>query len=146
MFIDNVINSNAIPALQAAMGFAAQRQKILAHNIANLSTPDFRPRDVSVTGFQRALGEAVDARREKYGGVRGALEMRRTREVGLDEDGYVRLTPRLSSGNILFHDRNNRDLERSMQAMTENAGAFRIAANLMRKQYQSLHSAIAERV
>lgn len=146
MFIDNVVNSGAIPALGAAMSFAAQRQKIIAHNIANMTTPDFRPLDVSVTGFQRALGEAVDARRERYGGARGPLELRGTREFRLDKNGFIRLTPRTSSGNILFHDRNNRDLERTMQALAENAGAFRVAADLLRNRYRQLHSAIAEQV
>jgi flagellar basal-body rod protein FlgB len=56
------------------------------------------------------------------------------------------LVPRTPSRNILFHDRNNRDLERTMQALAENTGAFRVSIDLLRSRYQAIHAAIGERV
>ena len=56
MFLDDVVNSGAIPALEMTMRFAGRRQALLAHNIANLDTPNFQPKDVSPRWFQRMLG------------------------------------------------------------------------------------------
>lgn len=69
-----------------------------------------------------------------------------TREIEIGRDGSLRLNPRTSSGNILFHDRNNRDLERTMQSLVENASAFRVATDLLRNRTTALRDAMAERV
>lgn len=146
MFLDDVVNSGAIPALEMTMRFAGRRQALLAHNIANLDTPNFQPRDVSPRGFQRMLGEAIDRRRARTGGERGRLEWRQTREIRLDARGGMQLRPETPSPGILFHDRNNRDLERMMQDLAENVAVFRIATDLLRNQYSKIHDAIGERV
>ncbi|MEO0511697.1 MAG: hypothetical protein AAF108_02220 [Planctomycetota bacterium] len=150
MLIDGVTNAGAVPTLAASVQFAARRQELLANNIANLSTPDFRPMDVDPRGFQKVLREAVEERRSggSAGRVRpggGDLGWQETREVTRDASGRLRLTPRTPSGNVLFHDRNNRDLERTMQALAENAAAFRLATGLLRNRVQQMRNAIAER-
>lgn len=142
MFIDGLLNSGAIPSLERSVQFAARRQEIIAHNIANLSTPNFQPMDVSVGGFQKALGEAVDRRRQQMGG-RGPLRLESTREVSVTGRG-LELTPQQPSGNVLFHDRNNRDLERTMQDMVENLTAFRVASDLLKGRMDLLNSAIRD--
>src|SRR5688572_8611870 len=128
--IDGLVNSGAMPTLEAAVRFAAGRQTLLAHNIANIDTPDFRPVDVSTAGFRRALGKAIDARRAA-GTVSAELALEDTREVRMRRDGSLELTPRTAAGGVLFHDRNNRDLERMMQDLAENVGAFRVASDLL---------------
>ena len=47
---------------------------------------------------------------------------------------------------MLFHDRNNRDLDRLMQDLAENQMAHGFAITMLRRQFESLRSAIAERV
>jgi flagellar basal-body rod protein FlgB len=146
MILDDVVNSGAIPTLELAMRFAGRRQTILAHNIANLDTPNFQPRDVSTSDFQKLLGEAIDRRREKTGGERGPLEWQETREIRQGPGGSLRLNPRTPSSGILFHDRNNRDLERMMQDLAENVGVFRVTTDLLRSQFSQIKDAIGERV
>lgn len=148
MFIDEVTSSGAMPALEMTMRFAASRQRLLAHNVANIDTPNYRPMDVSTGGFQKALGEAVNRRRQATGGGHGMLEWKDTSEVeaaGASGSGGLRLTPRTPSGNILFHDRNNRDLEKTMQDVVENVTVFRTAVDLMRGKSEILRLAITER-
>lgn len=145
MLIDQVLNSDALPSLERTVQFAARRQELIAHNIANLSTPNFQPKDVSVGGFQKSLGEAIDRRRQRFGGMRGPLEFKGNREVEVAGQG-LRLKPGQSTGNILFHDRNNRDLERTMQAMVENLTVFRAATDLMKSRLDLLNTAIRERI
>lgn len=129
------------------MRFAAGRQKLLAHNIANLTTPNYQTQDVSTDGFQRTLSEAVDRRRAQNGGNFGDLRMTGNREIEQDRaTGRLTLRPQAGSGNILSHDRNDRDLERSMQALVENATYFRAATDFMRQQKNQLMTAITERV
>lgn len=148
--IDGVINDGATPVLEAMVRFAGARQRLIAHNVANLSTPDFRQLEVSPTEFQRALAQAVDRRRGV--GRQGALEMRDTEQVRHGPNGEITLNPRTAwgagegaSGNILFHDRNNRDLERLMQANAENVAAFRMATDLLRSRTEIMRAAISER-
>jgi len=142
--IRGVTEAGAIPSLETAIRFAARRQGLIAHNIANISTPDFRPLDVSVRGFQGALGEAIDRRRRESGGMSGPLEIKSGGEIRHDERGNLRLEPRTPMRNVLFHDRNNRDVERLMQSLAENAGAFRVATELLRSHKQTITSAIRE--
>ena len=144
MFPGDVTNSGAIPALEALAQFSAQRHRIIAGTIANFYTPDYRPRDVSTGAFQQALGEAIDRRRDRPGPA-GPLPLRSTREVEVGPRGRLTLRPATSSSNVLFHDRNNRDLERTMQALAENVGVFRLATDLLRSRHESLRLAISER-
>jgi flagellar basal-body rod protein FlgB len=146
VFIGDVLNSGAIPSLEATLRFAGERHRLIAHNIANLNTPAFQSKDVSPAGFQRALREAVERRRERQGGTEGEFEPIETREISQAADGRLTLTPTTPSGNILFHDRNNRDLERLMQDHAENAGVYRLSADFLRSRYTQLREALAERV
>jgi len=146
VFIDQLTNADAIPVLERMAQFAARRQDLLAHNIANLSTPNFIPQDVSTEAFQESLKDAVDRRRAEGEGVRGDLPLASTREVTVERDGGMTLNPSTPGDNILFHDRNNRDLERMMQDLVENITAFRVAGDLLRNRIALMQSAIAERV
>jgi flagellar basal-body rod protein FlgB len=141
--IEHVTDSGALPTLASTIRFAAQRQGLLAHNIANISTPNFQQRDVSPAVFQRVMGEALDRRRRGGGG----LAPRSTREIEFGGDGSVRLHPLQGHRQgVLAHDRNNRDLERLMQDLTENLGAYRVASELLRTVAGTLGVAISERV
>ena len=144
MLIDGLSNAGAIPALELAMRYAARRQDLIAHNIANLDTPEFIAKDVRPAEFQRVLGEAIDRRRAARGA--GELEWDETREMRTGPDGGLSLEPRTPAGGVLFHDRGSRDLERMMQDLAENAGMFRVASEMLRGRVGSLRNAIAERV
>lgn len=144
MFINDITNSGSAPALEMAMAFAAQRHQLIAGNIANFETPDYRPLDVSVDGFRKVLGDAVESRRAQGSGD-GSLQWRATRELTQGPDGKLRLIARTPGNGVLFHDRNNRDLERTMQDLVENAGAFRVASDLLRARSDLMRAAIAQR-
>ena len=95
--------------------------------------------------FPQVLRGAIETRRARTGHERGELPGMVSKQIGLGSDGELRLTPRTPSGNILFHDRNNRDLERLMQDNAENVAAFRLSSELLRSRFEMLRSAIAER-
>lgn len=145
--ISDVTTAGAMPTLEAMFRFAGARQQLIANNVANIDTPNYRHRDVDPRAFQAQLAEAVQARRGRTGGTHGALAWESTRHVErLGPDGSLRLHPREGSGNVLFHDRNDRDLERTMQDLVENAGVYRVAADLLRKQMTQIRGALRERL
>jgi flagellar basal-body rod protein FlgB len=141
-----ILNSGAIPALEASLRFAGARHRLIAHNIANLDTPGFIQKDVPPAAFQKALSEAIDRRRQRLGGMAGDLELNGGRDFAPGQGGALTLHPQAPIGGILFHDRNNRDLERLMQDHAENAAVYRMSAELLRSRYQMLREAISERV
>lgn len=136
-------SSGTMQVLETSLRFAAQRQRLIAHNIANVTTPHFQVRDVSVEGFREALARAVEDRRRAGG---GPLELKGSGEVVRRADGGLELRPRSGRGGVLFHDRNNRDLERLMQDLAENAAAFRVSLELLRSRVDVLRTAISQRV
>lgn len=143
--IDGLTNAGAIPVLQRLLEFAGQRHRVIVNNIANLDTPGFRPVDVSVRAFQEQLGEAVDARRARHGLAGGRLNLEDSPQVEFNRIG-VTLHPEPIGANILFHDGNDRDLERTMQALAENFMTFRLAADLLRSRFDLINTAIRERI
>lgn len=144
MSIERLSSGGAVPALEMMLRFAGQRQRVIASNIANVSTPDYRPMDLSVEGFQKNLREAIERRRASGG--QGGLDWQETDELKRGVRGELQVVPSTPSTNILFHDRNNRDLERLMQAQAENTMAYRVAVDLLRGRFEMLRAAIAERV
>lgn len=146
--MSDITSSGALPALEMTIRFAGQRQRIIAHNIANLTTPDFRPADVSPQAFQSALSEAIDDRRARTAG-QGELHLPQTREIRQrmsPSGGQLVLRPRTPASGVLAHDRNNADLERLMQDLAENTAVFRTAVDLLRSRGELIKGAIAQRV
>lgn len=142
--IEQVTNADALPVLERLMQFTARRHGLIANNIANLDTPGFQPRDVPLERFQQLLGEAVDTRRAQTGGS-GRLVIEGSPDVEMTEHGML-LRPEALHENVMFHDENDRDHERIMQDMVENFTMFRTAAQLLRKQFDLINTAIRERV
>jgi flagellar basal-body rod protein FlgB len=145
VFIGDLVSSDAMPSLEATLRFAGARQRLLAHNIANWTTPDFRPMDVSPINFQKQLSKAIDQRREETGGQSGELRLDSNREVAVGEDGEMQLSQRTAASGILAQDRNNTDLERLMQDQAENIAVFRIATEFLRNRMQQIRDAIGGR-
>lgn len=144
MLLGDLFNSGAMQTLELTAKFAGARQRQVMANIANIDTPNYIQRDLSPVRFEGALRRAVEERR-KRGGDTGPLRIGSTKEMTTNARGEVVFTPTTASGNILAHDRNDRDVERLMQANAENAGVFRVAVDLLRSRYELIRTAVAER-
>ena len=117
------------------------RNRVTSMNIANIETPGYRPTDVSPQAFQAALRDAIDDGRREKG---GALVFDDSAPIAFTEEGTV-LKPEVLAENIMFHDGNDRSMERIMQKLTENVYTFRMASQMLRNQFESLNMAIRER-
>ncbi|MCA9275505.1 MAG: hypothetical protein KDA29_05725 [Phycisphaerales bacterium] len=143
--ITDLATAGAMPALEKMFLFAGQRQRLIAQNIANIDTPNYQGVDADPKAFQRALGKAIERRRDTNGGFAGELDLSGSSEVRM-VGGQMVLEPKTPIDGVLFQDRNQRDLERLMQDMVENATMFRVAGELMRKNQGLIRGAIAQRV
>lgn len=154
-FISGMFENGSLQATERLVEFTGKRQKVLANNIANLSTPYFKPRDMDPREFQSVLQDAIDRRRSRPNGginpLMGRLQMRSTANLRYRRDHHtaghtLSLDPRPTArnDNILFHDQNNRDVERLMQSLAENAMAHNAGIELLRNQFGMLRMAIQE--
>jgi flagellar basal-body rod protein FlgB len=139
--IDGMLGGSSLPALERSLQYMSARQKLLADNLANIETPNYRPKDVSPAAFQGALREALE--RDRVDG-QGSLQFDDAAPVTFGEDG-ARLKPEVLAENIMFHDGNDRSLERLMQKVQENVYSFRMASQMIRNQFELLKTAIRER-
>ncbi|MAE61545.1 MAG: hypothetical protein CMJ49_09340 [Planctomycetaceae bacterium] len=143
--ITGLFDNGAMPALERLVQFTGQRHKLLVHNIANVSTPYFQQRDLSIDSFRSVLAKAIDDRQQRTGGPNGPLEMRDTRQLHFGDD-FTETRPRPIAPNIMFHDRNNRSLEHLMQGLAENTMTHRAALDILKNELDLLNIAIRERV
>lgn len=58
----DLANTPFFGMLRARLDQLSERQRLISENIANASTPGYRPRDVDTAGFERAMASAVNAR------------------------------------------------------------------------------------
>ena len=143
--IKGMFDYGSMPALERMVEFTGVRQQLIAHNIANLSTPYFKPTDLDPAQFQSQLRDAMDKRSRKPNAMRRDLELGNSSQVRVSR-GKLQYRPGQKNENILFHDKNNRDVERTMQDLVENALAHRTSVELLKSQFDLLRTAIRERV
>ena len=58
----DLANSPFFSLLRARLDHLSERQRLIAENIANASTPGYRPRDVDTAGFERLLASSAGGR------------------------------------------------------------------------------------
>ncbi len=134
-----------MPVLEQVMAFTEARHEVLANNISNIDTVGYKMQDLPVEEFLAALDEAI-ADRDR-GGASRLLRMQSTRNLHWDESGRLQAEPvEIQNNNILFHDDNNRFVEKQMSAMAKNALLHNVSAELLRSQYELLQTALRERL
>lgn len=132
MFLQRLLESGNAPMLEQVAKFTQQRHRLLAENIVNVDTPNYIQRDLSVDKFQAML--------------RRRLEDRKSAPPGAVKFDDIPMESEKVVANILFHDGNNRSKEQLMSDLARNALMHNMAMELLRKQYNSLESALRERM
>lgn len=130
--------STTIPLLQEVVRFSQARHAILAGNIANLDTPGYKVRDLSVEDFQERLQAVIQSRRQPAA----------TRSPG-EPDGQASLLlgqVAEEPKTILYHDKSNVGIEHQVTEMVKNQMQHNLALSVMRSQFRLLEMAISERV
>jgi len=134
MFIERLLDQGNAPLLEQMLRFTAARHRLIAENVVNVDTPDYRQKDLSPEKFQAMLRSRVEHRGEAGSGA----EVPSFDDIGAEVETPAR--------GILFHDGNNRSMEQLMADQAKNAMMHNLAVELLRKQFQTMEMALKERV
>ncbi len=132
-----IFQSTAIPVLEQLVNFAEARQTVLAGNVANLHTPGYQARDLSVAEFQTRLKAAIEARDE-------APSTRSPGDVAADYSRMIGQASHNSQG-ILYHDQSNDSVEFQVTEMVKNQLQHNLALSILTSQMRLLEAAVSER-
>jgi flagellar basal-body rod protein FlgB len=126
--------------------FGERRHEVLAGNIANISTPTYRMRDLPVREFEQALQAAV-ARQQAGPAASAADGIPSAATAGNDDLFPQRMfqATDVPPDTLTFQDANNRSLETQVMQLTKNSMMQNFALQLIRFQMNSLQSVISER-
>lgn len=130
----------AFSVLREKMTFLAERQKVLAQNVANASTPGYVPKDLNKDGFNKALASQLKVREE--GGVAVArtsgkhIDMNATRN--LSGDFRAKATP----DTDVTLDGNAVVLEDQMMKVSETRGEYETMVAIYQRALGMMRTAI----
>jgi len=133
MFIERLLNQGNAPVIEASVRFAAARHRLLAENIANVDTPGFVQKDLSVEKFQTALSDRLEARQ---------------RSLSAEAVSFDDLNPDIENPEtgILFHDGGNRSMEQLMSDSARNALFHNMMIEILRRQFSQIETALKEHI
>lgn len=118
------------------MDWVAERQEVLAQNIANADTPNYQARDVKPLSFKDEMRRQppIQAAVTHPGHIRTAAFQGNGVDVVVEKKPYE-TNP---DGNSVI-------LEEQMQKVSSGKSAYELAANLMQKHIGLLRTAIGNR-
>jgi flagellar basal-body rod protein FlgB len=131
--ISGLFQSTTIPVLQEVVSFSQARHAVLAGNIANIDTPGYQARDLSVEDFQARLKQAIDNRDQP--------QVRSPGETDLAPQPLMAEVAK-SSQSILRHDLGNVDMESQVNEMVKNHMQHNLAMTILSDQFRQLQLAI----
>lgn len=143
MYLENLTNRGAAPALLNTLTFTEARHRMIAANVANWQTPGYKAKQLDVKSFQAALRRALD---EKGGDAEKAFVVASTSQFGTETSGHLRVTPtERPVGNLLFHDGTNVSIDQLMTDLADNAMVHQAAATLLKGYFDGMRKAIRGR-
>lgn len=129
------IFSQTVSILEKALDLRSKKHNVIASNIANMDTPDYKAFDLIIEKeLQKVTGKGnsislnktnkahMQSQRSKAGGVSVVIDD--TQELSLRGDG------------------NTVDIDKQMGNMAENTLMYKAAAQMIHKKFQGLKSAI----
>ena len=111
--------SDVIQSLSKVLDLASQRQEIVASNMANLDTPNYRTRDINdfSAEMQRAFASPENTSQAQVQEITGLIER---------------------------PDGNNVSIDREALTMNDTQLRYHMAAQMLRSQFHLLSTAISE--
>ena len=115
--------------LKAKLGYDAQRQSLIAQNVANSETPGYAPRDLKAFSFQSAMQGATAVARTSAGHLAGRVTTSAAAAPVEAPDAEARL------------DGNQVVLEEQMMKMSDARGDYDAAISLYQQSMTLLRTA-----
>lgn len=140
MFFSSITDRGAAPALVKTLAFNEARLKMIAENVANANTPNYRTKQLDLRAFQASLRDALDRRATD---PMQPLRVNSGQQVQSDRHGYLTITPNdAPPDTALYHDGTNFSIEREMADLAETAMSHQLATSLLNRRYEGLRRAI----
>ena len=134
--LEQILDSSNFNYLPRAMTAANIRQEVIANNVANVNTPNFRK---SVVEFEELLA------RELYGEDDKRLKMVRTHDNHLPPEElpfHAEPTISVDHGTIMRADDNNVDIDIEMASLAKNQLYYNAIATELNGHVSRLKNAI----
>jgi flagellar basal-body rod protein FlgB len=147
MLLDGLLERGSIAVLGKVMAFTEARHQVLVNNVSNFDTVGYRMRDLPVAQFHATLDQAIQARTKA--GANAPLDMPSQRGLAWDAQGRLHALAQQiepENQNVLFHDGNNRFVEKQMSELSQNALRHNVVAALLKGKYDELGAAIRGRL
>ena len=130
---DRVSFKKTFHALEQAIRVSQQRHSLIASNISNLDTPNYKAKDID---FKAALAQALESNHE--------IQLARTDpgHVDLNMNSADRVEPFEEKGN--WNGFNWVDIDQEMNKMIENNLRYRTAAETLLRKIAILKEVIRE--
>jgi len=129
----DLANTSFFGNLRTRLDQLSQRQRLISENIANASTPGYRPRDLDTSAFERALSHQQQ----------GGLQMARTNAGHMNAGGQIagaQIVSRDDSETTI--DGNAVVLEEEMARATETRMQYETGIALYQKGLQLVRMAV----
>lgn len=131
--------SRAHNLMQEAMDYRAARQDMIASNIANVDTPNYRPRDIR---FEEALAQKSA---ELYADKSNSLQMTQTSGAhlsGFSTSSETKATTFFRDGHTARNDGNSVDLDVESSELAKNSTMFNALTAAIKKDSMIFKSVI----
>ncbi|CDX03087.1 Flagellar basal body rod protein FlgB [Desulfitobacterium hafniense] len=129
------LNTPVINILEKSLDASSLRYKVLANNVANEDTPDFKRSDVD---FDLLLGEAM-------GQTGGELPLKVTSERHLQKTGFSSNGVVQDQGTTYRNDGNNVDIDKEMVNVAENGIYYNSVTRAISAQLSHLRTVITQK-
>ena len=131
--------SRTATLLKDALNYRSARQDMIASNIANVDTPNYKPRDVS---FEQAL---VAKKASLLKSDTNTLKMAQTNENHIKpqkESNSFKASLFYRDGHMARNDGNSVDIDVETTKMSKNSVMFNAIIGAMKKDYAIFNSVI----
>ncbi len=127
---------NSIPlfgAMKAKLSYLSERQSVLAQNIANADTPDYRARDIEAPDFKKMIGDASQ---------KLPLTVTNRQHVSSSGTSMAFTAVKRKSTYEQSPVGNNVAIEEEMMRIAENQAEYQKVLNLYRKTITMFRTAL----
>ncbi len=129
------IFSQTVSILEKALDLRSKKHNVIASNIANMDTPDYKAFDL-----------VIEKELQKVTGQRNSISLNKTNEAHMQSQrskaGGVSVAIDDTQGLSLRGDGNTVDIDKQMGNMAENTLMYKAAAQMIQRKFQGLKSVI----
>ena len=129
-----IFNKVGIPDAKKYLNLASFRHKLISGNIANVSTPGYKARDIKFHDEFRKMTN-------NSSGLPGSI----THASHIPTGQHEAKPPKVNSEKIKVDEMNSVDIDKEIPALAQNELFFSIGATLLQRKFEGLRKVISSR-